>query len=232
MRRFYSTNIEGNTITLDAEESRHLAAVLRLKPADKVEVINGEGTLFQCEVVDANKKATSLHILKEKKEIASEHGIWMAVAPTKNLNRWEWFLEKATEIGLDRITPIFCDNSERKVLKRDRQLRILREALKQSQQLLLPNLDEAMSFNDFMNIEFEGEKYIAHCEEGEKKMLKELHSIGEKALILIGAEGDFSPNEISIAKSKGFRAISLGDSRLRTETAAIVAVHSLKLLNA
>ncbi|MAY83677.1 MAG: 16S rRNA (uracil(1498)-N(3))-methyltransferase [Flavobacteriales bacterium] len=236
MRRFYAQlqNISDKDILLDDEESKHLSRVLRLQIGDGVEVVDGEGQLYKAEVAEISKRSCRLNILETKKSNESTIKLWMAVAPTKNLNRWEWFLEKATEIGIGRISPILCQRSERKVLKIDRQLRILREAMKQSQRLYLPHLDEMMDFQSLIekSKDFEGKKYIAHCEEGNKELLKNLHQSNENALILIGPEGDFHPDEISMAEANDFKAISLGESRLRTETAAIAACHTITLINA
>jgi len=236
MRRFYAQaqQIIEQTILLDEEESKHLSRVLRLKEGDKVEVVDGEGSLYQAEVSGLSKRNCQLSITRVDQSAVAAVNLWMAVAPTKNLNRWEWFLEKTTELGIGRISPMLCNRSERKVLKIDRQLRILKEAMKQSQGLFLPQLDELQSFDRVLEeaAKFDGKKYIAHCEDGEKELLKHLHQSGEKALILIGPEGDFDPDEISYALAQGFKPISLGDRRLRTETAALAACHTINLLNA
>lgn len=232
MQLFYSATISDNQILLDEEESRHLSKVLRLKVGDNVEAIDGKGNFYSCKVLESHPKKSILSI-DNKTSKAEQFGIHLAVAPTKNLNRWEWFLEKVTEIGIDQISPIKCSRSERKVLKMDRQERILISAMKQSQKATLPKLDELQDFNKFLQEDFEGKKYIAHCENSSSKMnLKVLHQKAQKALILIGPEGDFSPDEIAAAKAKGFKEISLGTSRLRSETAAIVACHTITLINA
>jgi 16S rRNA (uracil1498-N3)-methyltransferase len=166
----------------------------------------------------------------EQKEKQHNYHLHIAIAPTKNMDRFEWFLEKATEIGIDEITPIICSRSERKVIKTERCNRILLSAMKQSLKVHLPKLNEAISLNDFLKQDYEGAKYIAHCEDGEKKELKIVNKT-EKYLILIGPEGDFSPKEIDLALHNQFKAVSLGTSRLRTETAGIVAVHTLNLKN-
>ncbi|MDG2060078.1 MAG: RsmE family RNA methyltransferase, partial [Flavobacteriales bacterium] len=145
---------------------------------------------------------------------------------TKNMDRFEWFLEKATEIGIDEITPVICDRSERKVIKTERCNRILLSAMKQSLKYHLPKLNEVISFTDFTQKNFDGSKYIAHCEESEKIELKEKNT-ERKTLILIGPEGDFSPNEIDKATNNNYQAISLGNNRLRTETAGVVSVTTI-----
>ncbi|MEX2380049.1 MAG: 16S rRNA (uracil(1498)-N(3))-methyltransferase [Vicingaceae bacterium] len=232
MHRFYSEEIQGETAFLDSEESRHLSKVLRLTDGDRVELIDGSGNLYRCLILEAHSKKVRLKI-ESRTEVAEQHfGVEIAAAPTKNMNRWEWFLEKATEIGIDAIHPIFCENSERKVLKTDRQLRILKSAIKQSHKVRLPKLNEDQSFKEFIKQAFEGEKYIAHCHELPKMKLTKIHSKGKKALILIGPEGDFSESEIKLATAEGFVPVSLGKSRLRTETAALVACHTIHLINA
>lgn len=233
MQRFFAEEIQHEEAFLDAEESKHLVKVLRLKANDQVELFDGNGKLYLAEISQANPKKCTLQILKELEAERKTFGIHLAVAPTKNLNRWELFLEKATEIGIDRITPISCDHSERKVLKRDRQLRILKSAVKQSQKLMLPQLDEMISFKELIKNSKTEAKYIAHCEESEsKKRLFSNHPRNKNALILIGPEGDFSPEEIKYAEQNGFQSISISESRLRTETAALVALHTLHLSNA
>lgn len=232
MRRFFSNDTKGANLFLDAEESRHLQQVLRLKIGDELEVVNGKGELFQCQIVELRKRSTELKIIHHTQVESTPNTLWMAVAPTKNINRWEWFLEKATEIGIGRITPLLCKNSERKVLKRDRQERILKEAMKQSKQLFLPQLDELSTFDELLQQVKEEEKFIAHCYDGKKESLKNLHEKGKKALILIGPEGDFDLTEVEKAMANGFKAIHLGESRLRTETAAIIACHSIQLIDA
>jgi 16S rRNA (uracil1498-N3)-methyltransferase len=232
MHLFYSTNISENTITLDNEESKHLAKVLRLEMGDNVLVIDGKGSRYFCSIHLAHQKASQLTIIE--KEVVNEfYGIEIAAAPTKNLNRWEWFLEKTTEIGIDAIHPIVSFHSERKVLKKDRQERILVSAMKQSYKTKLPQLSELEKFKQFVKRDFDGRKFICHCyNDLPKKTLNESYKKGEKALLLIGPEGDFSKEEIGLAMQQGFEPIALGASRLRTETAAIVACHTIHVLNA
>lgn len=232
MHLFYSTDIQEKTITLNTEESKHLAKVLRLEMGEKVVVIDGKGTRYHCSILLAHQKASELTIDKQE-IIDSDFGIEIAAAPTKNLNRWEWFLEKSTEIGIDAIHPFIGFHSERKVLKRDRQERILISAMKQSYKAKLPTLSELQKFKTLIKVDFEGQKFIAHCyDELPKTSLKKAHKKGEKALLLIGPEGDFSKEEVLQAIENGFEPIDLGESRLRTETAALVACHTIHLLNA
>src|SRR5690606_3152463 len=206
MQRFFSDSIVDNKIVLEQEESRHLAKVLRLKEGAKVEVIDGKGQLYQCTVSDAQSKKVILQV--DSSSIKEEHHcISMAVAPTKNLNRWERFLEKATEIGIDRISPLLCSNSERKNLKLERQQKILLSATKQSLKLNIPQLDEMQHFGKFIKTEFEGDKFIAHCAEDEEKVaLQKACRKNINSLVLIGPEGDFSAEEIKLAKKHGFTA--------------------------
>lgn len=232
MHRFYSEEIQADYAFLDQKESRHLSKVLRLTNGDQVELIDGSGKLYQCVIIEAHGKKAQLKIESIIDSQAQTFNVEIAAAPTKNMNRWEWFLEKATEIGIDAIHPIFCENSERKTLKEERQLRILKSAIKQSQKLKLPQLSSVISFKEFVQKEFNGEKYIAHCHELPKMKLAKIHTSGKKALILIGPEGDFSEKEIELARNNGFIPVSISQSRLRTETAAIVACHTIHLTNA
>ncbi|MEQ8624874.1 MAG: 16S rRNA (uracil(1498)-N(3))-methyltransferase [Vicingaceae bacterium] len=236
MPLFYSTHIIDQTIELDAEESRHLSKVLRLTNGDKVKVVDGKGNSYDCTIIEAHKKNSQLRIDHREQHLEIS-GVHLAVAPTKNLNRWEWFLEKATEIGIDRISPIQSFHSERKVLKRERQEKILISAMKQSKKASLPHLGDLTPFNAWLKGHSEKtdelEKYIAHCyDELPKMKLSSIHPKGKKALILIGPEGDFSKEEVMAATAAGFRPVSLSKSRLRTETAAIVACNTIHIINA
>ena len=232
MALFYSEFINNDQIELDEQESRHLLKVLRLTNGDAAQVIDGKGNQYNCIIVEAHSKRALLRI---EDIIPSQEtfGIHMAVAPTKNINRWEWFLEKATEIGIDEISPIICDHSERTSLKIERQKKILIAAMKQSGKALLPKLNEPLQFSDFLEKESSERKYIAHCREDLPKMkLSNIHLKGEKAVILIGPEGDFSKEEIIAANKSGYKAVSLNNNRLRTETAALIACHTIHLINA
>lgn len=231
MHLFYSTQIREKEIVLNSDESRHLAKVLRLQDGEEVIVIDGLGKRYHCSISSANPKKALLFINKTE-NIAEHFGISIAAAPTKKINRWEWFLEKSTEIGIDAIYPIVSFHSERKLLKRDRQERILISAMKQSCKATLPKLGNLDKFESILKIDFKGQKFIAHCyEEISKSNLKQVFRKGEDALILIGPEGDFSEIEVKKAIELGFTPISLGESRLRTETAALIACHSIHLLN-
>ena len=228
MQLFYLENPK-KEIRLTAEESKHAIKVLRKKEGDMLNFTDGKGNLYIGEVTIADSKRTSVRIVKsEQKPKQHNYYLHIAIAPTKNMYRFEWFLEKSTEIGIDEITPIICRRSERKVLKTERCNRILLSAMKQSLKLHLPKLNEIVTLKDFLKQDLEGEKYMAHCEESEKAALKDAE-IKENTIILIGPEGDFSPSEIEMALKNQFKAVSLGTSRLRTETAGIVAAHTIKI---
>ena len=169
-------------------------------------------------------------VSSKQKEKQHNYHLHIAIAPTKNMERFEWFLEKATEIGIDEITPIICSRSERKVIKTERCNKILLSAMKQSLKYHLPKLNEAITLTDFLKSNMDGSKYITHCEKSDKLELRKVNS-AEKTLILIGPEGDFSATEIEMALQNQFKAVSLGTSRLRTETAGIVAIHTINMNN-
>ena len=228
MQLFYLENPK-DEIILSAEESKHATKVLRKKEGDILNFTDGKGDFYKAEITVADSRKCRLKIVStEQKEKQHNYHLHIAIAPTKNMDRFEWFLEKATEIGIDEITPIICSHSERKVIKTERCNRILLSAMKQSLKFYLPKLNEAISFNDFLKQDYEGSKYIAHCEDGEKKELKTVDKT-EKHLILIGPEGDFSQKEIDLSFKNQFKAVSLGTSRLRTETAGIIAAHSINI---
>ena len=228
MQLFYLEHPE-KEIILSAEESKHATRVLRKKEGDILNFTDGKGNLYKAEITLADSRKCRLEIVSsDQKEKQHNYHLHIAIAPTKNMDRFEWFLEKATEIGIDEITPIICSRSERKVIKTERGNRILLSAMKQSLKCHLPKLNEAISLNDFINQDLKGAKYIAHCEDGKKNELKKVNKT-DKTLILIGPEGDFSPKEIALALQNQFKAVSLGTSRLRTETAGIVAVHTINI---
>lgn len=233
MQLFYNPNIDETTTQIDfsKDESRHIVKVLRKNSGDQLQITNGKGWLFVAEITLSDIKNCVASILSKSFEPARKYKVHLAVAPTKMNDRYEWFLEKATEIGVDTITPIICDHSERKIIKTDRFEKILQAAMKQSLHSYLPELQEAISFNDFINQPFKGQKFIAHCEESKRVSLKNALQSHTDVLILIGPEGDFSPNEIKTAMASGFKPVSLGNTRLRTETAAIVACHSIAFTN-
>ena len=228
MQLFYIQNPESEII-LSAEESKHATKVLRKKEGDILNFTDGKGGFYKAKITVADTRKCRLEIISsEQKEKQHNYHLHIAIAPTKNMDRFEWFLEKATEIGIDEITPIICHHSERKAIKTERCNRILLSAMKQSLKFHVPKLNEAISLNDFIKQDFEGTKYIAHCEEGNKTELKEKKK-EKRTLILIGPEGDFSATEIEMVLQYQFKAVSLGTSRLRTETAGIIAAHTINI---
>lgn len=232
MNLFFVPDITGSSIELNIEESRHCIKVLRLKKGDPVSLINGKGSIFEAVILLPDPKGCILEITKEIKAAPHRnYQITIAIAPTKNMDRFEWFLEKSTEIGIDRIIPLICRHSERKDVKPDRLVKILVSAIKQSGQLYLPELSSPVTFQALMDQYFDGGKMIAHCDSGEKKSLVQAIHPGENLMILIGPEGDFDPSEIKMACEKGYLPVSLGESRLRTETAGVVACHTACLVN-
>lgn len=233
MQLFYNPNINQTTETFffDKEESKHIIKVLRKKEHDILFVTNGLGVLFTTQIILASDTKCTVKIDTFELAETPKYEIHLAVAPTKMTDRYEWFLEKATEIGVTQITPIICEHSERKQLKTDRFEKIIQTAMKQSNQLFLPKLNEPMAFKDFINKDFIGQKLIAHCEENEKKSFKEILKINENVTILIGPEGDFSAKEIKMAIENKYIQITLGKNRLRTETAAIVACNLINFMN-
>jgi len=234
MQLFYSPSLdkEQTTFTFDKEESKHIIRVLRKKEGDTLFVTNGCGTLFETRISLASDRHCLTEIVSYTDQAHTPFRLHLAVAPTKMNERYEWFLEKATEIGIHEITPIICDHSERKVVKIERFEKIIQSAMKQSLQFHLPKLNDPISLKEFLKQDHEGDLYIAHCEEDqEKQLLKNSIQPAQNYLLLVGPEGDFSPSEIKIALEKGFKPVSLGHTRLRTETAALVACHSFVFAN-
>ena len=233
MQLFYNPELnESNPkFTFPTEESKHIVKVLRKKEGDILSITNGNGYLFEARIIVADLRKCTAEIIKSSYSQKKEPYLHLAVAPTKMNDRYEWFLEKATEIGISEITPIICDHSERKIVKLDRMQKVVQSAMKQSLQLHLPKLNDAISFKEFMSTNFSENLYIAHCEETKRTELKERLKQNTDALILIGPEGDFSVNEINIAIKKGFLPVALGSNRLRTETAAIYSATCFSILN-
>ena len=205
---------------------------MRKNLGDIIYLVDGKGGFYKASLIGENPKSCQLKIENVKRNFGkSDVHIHIAIAPTKMNERFEWFLEKATEIGINEVTPIICEHSERKILKLERMNKILVAAMKQSNRAYLPKLNEPISFDTFINNKHEGDCFIAHCsKEGEKKQLKLELTKGTNSTILIGPEGDFSSKEIAASLKQGFSAVSLGNSRLRTETAAIVSCHTINLI--
>lgn len=231
MQIFYTPDIAVNP-ELPEEEAGHCIRVLRLTEGDEILLTDGKGTFYKAAISRAHHKHCEVFILESWQQPALwNFRLHIAVAPTKNMDRMEWFAEKATEIGIDAITCLNCRFSERREIKPARLEKILISAMKQSQKATLPQLEGMTDFKSFVSQPFDGRKFIAHCEDGDKTLLKQTYRPGENALVLIGPEGDFSPEEIELALQQGFEPISLGESRLRTETAALVACHTIHVLN-
>jgi len=233
MQLFYNPTINETTETFsfDKEESKHIIKVLRKKDGDILHVTNGLGILFKTEITLASDNKCTVQILEIEQTETPKYKLHLAVAPTKMNDRYEWFLEKATEIGIHEITPIICDRSERKVINPERFEKIILSAMKQCNQTHLPKLNPAISLKEFIKKEIAGEKLIAHCEETNKKSLKSILKTQTDYTILIGPEGDFSNKEIELALENNYIPVSLGETRLRTETAAVVACHSVVFTN-
>ena len=223
MQLFYFQNPK-DEFTLSAEESNHIIKVLRKKQGDTLFFTDGKGYEYIVKISSINKKSCSVVIIDKKKQDKKHSGrLHIAIAPTKNTSRFEWFLEKSTEIGIDEITPIICSNSERKVINHERCNKIIISAMKQSLKHYLPKLNDIITFKKFIEKNIQGVKYIAHCHESKKLIFHKLKKT-HKTTILIGPEGDFSKEEIELAENKKIKSITLGKTRLRTETAGITSV--------
>lgn len=232
MNLFFSSEIDEHSIVLNEDEAKHCTKVLRKVVGDEINVIDGLGNLYYARVESIGKRDCVCSIIRKIENFGSHnYYVRMCVAPTKNIDRFEFFVEKAVEIGVDEIIPVCSENSERKVLKSDRIERIILSAMKQSYKATMPKLLEMTDIKEILSSNFSGKKCIAHCENQEKKLLRDEVEKQEEITILIGPEGDFSLSEIELAKKNGWIPISLGESRLRTETAAIAAVHIVEVMN-
>ena len=217
---------------LSADESNHAIRVLRLTEGNSITLIDGNGKTAIGEITIANKKHVHFKIIESKQFSQKKNGIHIAIAPTKNMDRFSFFIEKVIEIGISRITPIVTFNSERKVLNIDKVRKNAISALKQSGNLFLPEIDDVVTLKSFVSDQSNhNQRFIAHCEDDTEKIeLKNILDPKKNVVILIGPEGDFTPEEINLAKQNKFNPVSLGDSRLRTETAGIVACHTVNLI--
>lgn len=233
MQLFYAPNFTAPDYTLPEDESKHCIRVLRLSQGSTLHITDGRGNLFCCEVVDAHPKRCQIHVVKQVSEYDKlPYELTMAVAPTKNSDRYEWFLEKATEIGIKEVYPLLTSHSERKIVKPEREQRVITAAMKQSLKAYHPTLHPLTPIAELLKMEFKGDKFIAHCEPSDQKRpLPELIQKGVATIVLVGPEGDFSPEEIAMALENGFREVSLGTQRLRTETAAVVATTMVAIKN-
>lgn len=228
---FYNEDLiaSSTNLLLDEATSKHMVQVLRMQNGERLQLTNGKGILFTAEITDNNRKRCTVKILTTSNHQRSTSNISIAISPVKNNTRFEWFLEKATEIGVSEIIPLICSRTEKTAFKFDRMKSILVSAMLQSQQCWLPVLHEPTKFNELIKSSAQQQKFIAHCIDDAKRSLADLNneSLSSK-IILIGPEGDFTADEIKLALNNHFSAVSLGETRLRTETAAIVALTVLK----
>jgi 16S rRNA (uracil1498-N3)-methyltransferase len=233
MQLFHNPRLDhsASQFVFSPEESRHIIMVLRKKEKDTLFITNGKGYLFEAQILSADSKKCKAQIMTTTKKHQKMYWFHLVVAPTKSNDRFEWFLEKATEIGVNEITPIICERSERKTVKHERMEKVLQSAMKQSLQTYLPKLNKAITYKEFISKSNKGQLFIAHCDKGEKLELKRRVAPDKDVTILIGPEGDFSKKEIETAYRNGFLPISLGQNRLRTETAAIVACTTVNMIN-
>ena len=232
MEIFFSKDIDGNVVRLGAEESAHCVRVLRHRAGDDIYVIDGEGTLMRCRLIGDSPKGAEAEIEERTPDWGGHpYELTLAVCPTKNNDRYAWFAEKAAEVGVDEIVPVIGDHSERKVFKTERLERILLSAAKQSLKGKVPEVREPLGVKEFIKSckDSDALKLIAHCMEGERISVKEAleRFDGSSYIILIGPEGDFSPEEVALAVDCGFLPVHLGESRLRTETAAVTAAEAV-----
>ena len=235
MHRFYCPDI-ADTLTLGEEDSKHCVKVLRMGEGNTIEVVDGNGTLYTCRITMAHPKRCAVEVTERMQQPPHwGHRIVLGVAPTKNLDRIEWLVEKCVEMGVDRIIPLRCHNSERTVLKTERLKKIMVSAMKQSLKATLPLLDEMTPVAQVLAEPFEGTRCIAYCDEqlprGQRLTLTGVYQPGQDVMVLIGPEGDFSPEEVQAARDAGFMPVTLGESRLRTETAGMMAVAAIHALD-
>ncbi len=235
MHSFYSVHVEKEHILLDRTESSHAVRVLRLTTGDMVKILDGHGTIYTGEIEVPDPGRVKIRIKEEEQKISrASYYLHIAIAPTKSINRFEFFLEKAMESGVDEVTPLLCQHSERKRIRTDRLEKLLITAMKQSLQPFLPHLNPVISFSSFIQRSFHGDRLIAHCCTHENKPERHLFNAitSDHILVLIGPEGDFSHEEINAALKKGYHPVSLGPARLRTETAGIATAIIASVRNA
>ena len=229
MHLFYTPDI-AHSHELPADEAAHALRVLRLQPGDEVRLTDGQGGFYHARISECNRKRCMVEVIEQEEQAPLWRGhLHLALAPTKNMDRMEWLAEKATEIGFDELTFLNCQWSERRIVKGERIEKILISAMKQSLKARLPKLNDITDFAQFVKQPVSGQKFIAHCHEGEKTPLRQALQPAQDALVLIGPEGDFSPDEVALAVAEGFTPVTLGHTRLRTETAALIAVHLMNL---
>lgn len=228
----YTLSPEYKTHVIAEDESKHILRVLRKQIGDQLNITNGQGYLFDAEIINIKSKRCEIQLIEKTYEKPLPYQLHIGIAPTKSSDRFEFFLEKATELGITEITPILSKNSERKRININRCERILQSAMKQSQRLYLPKLNEMIAFQKFIDEDFSKTKnLIAHCEDEKKSYFKEKLDNNKAFCILIGPEGDFNRHEIEMAIKQNFEPVSLGNKRLRTETAALSVCYALALQN-
>jgi 16S rRNA (uracil1498-N3)-methyltransferase len=229
---FYFAHLESmaDEFALNESSSRHIVQVLRMQPGDELRLTDGKGLSVLASIREANKKKCAVRIIEKQKQEAPLRSVQIAISLLKNTSRFEWFLEKATELGVSEIIPLKCSRTEKQQFRMDRMQGILESALIQSQQVWMPVITEARSFMPWVGKAQAAQKFIAHCEPGEKQMLGKMINTGfSSQLILIGPEGDFTEEEINFALENHFLPVTVGDTRLRSETAAVAAAVLLKL---
>ena len=232
MRLFFAPDITTPFYTFNEQESKHIVRVLRFKEEDKLLLTDGKGYFYEAVVSEASPKRCTVKVLNKRQEEKHNYYLHIAIAPTKNIERFEWFLEKATEIGIDEITPILTKNSERKKIKKERLLKVVEAAMKQSHKAYHPKLNDLTSWVDFIKQDLSyDKKFIAHCYQQERESLKQALNPKESILIMIGPEGDFSLEEVQEASLQNLKPLQLGDYRLRTETAGITSAHAVAFIN-
>lgn len=228
---FYQPGIQYGSHFLDPEESRHAAKVLRKKAGDIIHITDGKGVLYTCKITDAKPDKCAFVIESSEQEKQKSFNIHIAITPTKNPDRIEWFVEKAIEIGVDEITFLKCDNSERSTIKTERLEKLAVSAMKQSLKFTVPKIHSIRQLQEFISESASGKKFIAYVDQANPNELSRAAKPKESYRVLIGPEGDFSPAELDLALQNGYQKVALGPSRLRTETAGIVACHTLNLIN-
>ena len=234
MQVFYAPDISGEQYTLDRDESKHIIRVLRMKKGTLINLIDGRGSLYEGIISDPDPSGCVINIASVTKEFEKRnYRLHIAISPLKNPERFEWFVEKAVEIGIDEITPIICINTEKPGIKSDRINNLIISAMKQSLKARKPVLNDPLSFREFISKTYQGRLMIAHCGEFDtgRKRISDVYTKGEDAVIMIGPEGDFSKEETGEASKRHFVPIHLGASRLRTETAGVSACHSIYFIN-
>ena len=231
MQIFYTPDINGLEYIFNEEESKHAIRVLRMTEGEQLQLVDGKGNLFYARISDAHPKRCRILVENIEKDYNKRnYSLHIAISPLKNADRFEWFVEKSTEIGIDEITPLLCERTEKKGFNIERINRIVESAMKQSIKAFHPKINEPVKFNRFVETVTTDAKLIAFCE-GERKLIQQVYSPAKAATILIGPEGDFTNDEVELAKVNGYVPVTLGASRLRTETAGVAACHSVYFMN-